>query len=632
MKFSLRHLVSAAILVGSLFLAACGGGGGGPAVSGGTGSGPTGPGSPTAGIPLTLPSGHGVAAGEITVPAGVSAEHGNVVLSCPAGGGACVVTVASDGTASFDRTGGVPAVTARRYTRDYSRDNPTAEDLLDHWNNPETLRFALGLSAVSQSDIAVRKRSLKALLDAVGRDSGNARIRLRNVRAEDVEIIGQKNGITYGQWKGGPAGTLNIEFDWRFAPHVGPETRAWTERAGKLWSHRLLDDFGTHVIPRGRKVQFYDSVEQDFVERTFEDTVLTNGLFVAVYEDGGYNAGGGWFEAERTESDVEPWLGWLILGKQYFDSQKLYVNRHFMHVLTHEIGHILPLLYGYGTIPSIERYVNRQDATFGGPRSRLANDGKPVPFQWIVEKGVNRYPVPPHTPGATLDWGHPAACSSIMAYCNVVKYDPQTGTSSFHVDYYEPSKMDFALLADIGYEILDSAIASEPEVYGWGAWGRYSAWGVGVERTFEIHAGDVEDIFHDRLRVSADAFGVAPATSLADNSVLSGTATWSGSLLGVDLGRPMLPPVFGDAELQVNLSNLAGVARFDGLTVYVENESAPFRAPNLEYAIEVTGNSFSDAGRYVNGLFYGPNHEEMAGVLNDQNPSVNLLAGFGGKR
>ena len=37
-------------------------------------------------------------------------EHGNVMISCPAGGQACVVNVAADGSASYDRTGGMPAL------------------------------------------------------------------------------------------------------------------------------------------------------------------------------------------------------------------------------------------------------------------------------------------------------------------------------------------------------------------------------------------------------------------------------------------------------------------------------------------------------------------------------------------
>ena len=117
-------------------------------------------------------------------------------------------------------------------------------------------------------------------------------------------------------------------------------------------------------------------------------------------------------------------------------------------------------------MPVIEQYMNRQDATFEGPESQRANGGNPVPFQWL---DANRYPVPPHTPGATVDYAHLGVCSSIMAYCN-------------KGEVYEPSALDFAYLDDIGYEILDADTASEPELYGYGAWGQYSAWGAGVER------------------------------------------------------------------------------------------------------------------------------------------------------
>ena len=58
--------------------------------------------------PWTLPSGHGLAAGEITVQPGRSEENDNIVVTCPAGGMACVVTVATDGAATYERTGGVP--------------------------------------------------------------------------------------------------------------------------------------------------------------------------------------------------------------------------------------------------------------------------------------------------------------------------------------------------------------------------------------------------------------------------------------------------------------------------------------------------------------------------------------------
>ena len=57
-----------------------------------------------------LPPGHGLTAGEITVTPGQSMEHGNVVVSCPAGGQACVLNVAADGSASYERTGGMPSI------------------------------------------------------------------------------------------------------------------------------------------------------------------------------------------------------------------------------------------------------------------------------------------------------------------------------------------------------------------------------------------------------------------------------------------------------------------------------------------------------------------------------------------
>ena len=138
--------------------------------------------------------------------------------------------------------------------------------------------------------------------------------------------------------------------------------------------------------------------------------------------------------------------------------------------------------------------------------------------------------------------------------------------------------------------------------------------------------------FTIQFHAGVDAFGITPGSDLSENTALTGTATWNGSLIGVDLGQDVLPPVFGEAELQVELSSLAGTARFNNLKVFVDNRSTSFRAPNLEYAIDVTGNSFSDAGGYISGSFYGPAHDEMAGVLDDRASNVNLIAGFGGKR
>ena len=59
-----------------------------------------------------LPAGHGLPIRRVTVPPGAAEEHGNVVVSCPAGGEACVLNVAADGSASYQKTGGMPSLMA----------------------------------------------------------------------------------------------------------------------------------------------------------------------------------------------------------------------------------------------------------------------------------------------------------------------------------------------------------------------------------------------------------------------------------------------------------------------------------------------------------------------------------------
>ena len=613
----MRAFTPVTAALGLAVLAACGGGSGGAGQDAGQErDGPPDRSETSTAVSLPLPSGHGIASGVIRVPPGTSAVHGNILVSCPPGGQACVLTVAADRTASYDGTGGAPAVTAWRHSRGFSRDNPSAEDLLDHWNDSQALRTAMRLSAVRQADIAERKGRLKSLLDGVGGSPEDAGVMFRNVRVEDIEIIGERNGITYGQWKRGPAGTLNMEFDWTLALNVDVTTRVLTERVGKLWTWRLQDDFGTHTAMAGTTLRDGPSTAR------LADDLVADDIAVVMWhtsENLDYAASAGPDATVITDDDFEPWRGHILLVQDRY----LEGSNHWTYFLmAHEIGHILGITdirRNVGHVPSYERHVNREDATFEGPQSQAANNGRPVPFMW--RERFNAGPeVPPHTPGAFVDYGHLGVCTSVMAFCSDAR------------EVHGPSELDFAFLADIGYEVLDEETASEAETYGWGAWGEHSAWGIGVDRRMDYASDDRAVHVQDQLWAGADAFGIAPATALTDSTALGGTATWSGSLLGADLGRPMLPPVVGNAELQVHLSSLAGTARFDDLTVYVENRPAPFRTPSLEYVIDVNGNLFSDAGGHVQGSFHGPAHEEMAGVLDDRSPNVNLLAGFGGRR
>ena len=139
---------------------------------------------------------------------------------------------------------------------------------------------------------------------------------LRNVQPEDIVIVGERDGISYGQWKGGPAGTLNMEFDWRFAENVDAESRVRMERAGKLWSRRIMDEFGTHVAASGTQVVHGD------IRETLDEEITTNGLVVFVLDKGPSSdrissGGPGYFFV--TADDLEPWLGSILLNRRHHD-------------------------------------------------------------------------------------------------------------------------------------------------------------------------------------------------------------------------------------------------------------------------------------------------------------------------
>ena len=98
------------IILCTFALFACGGGGTGT----GPGTGRPDPVQPDPSQPMSvilpLPFGHGLTVGELTVEAGASDEHGNVVVSCPGGGAACVINVAADGSATYEADAGMPSV------------------------------------------------------------------------------------------------------------------------------------------------------------------------------------------------------------------------------------------------------------------------------------------------------------------------------------------------------------------------------------------------------------------------------------------------------------------------------------------------------------------------------------------
>ncbi len=131
------------------------------------------------------------------------------------------------------------------------------------------------------------------------------------------------------------------------------------------------------------------------------------------------------------------------------------------------------------------------------------------------------------------------------------------------------------------------------------------------------------------------ASGPRPATNLADNQALSGSASWTGRLLGFTSSSESLA---GAADLTINLATLSGQIDFTGLEHWGVN-AAPgpvgsgrtWNDGDLRYSVIVRKNTFiqtgGDAGE-VTGAFFGALHEGMGGVVERSDMS----AGFGGTR
>ena len=129
--------------------------------------------------------------------------------------------------------------------------------------------------------------------------------------------------------------------------------------------------------------------------------------------------------------------------------------------------------------------------------------------------------------------------------------------------------------------------------------------------------------------------GEEPARALADNPRLSGTATWTGGLVGF---TPELRSAGGNAELSVELVSMDGRAAFTELQSWATG-SAPgalgsgetWNTGSLHYTTTVDANYLRSTGGNagtVNGQFYGTAPECVAGSLERDD----FTAAFGARR
>ena len=129
--------------------------------------------------------------------------------------------------------------------------------------------------------------------------------------------------------------------------------------------------------------------------------------------------------------------------------------------------------------------------------------------------------------------------------------------------------------------------------------------------------------------------GPAPHRNLEDNRSLSGSATWTGRLLGF---APDAAVVSGAAALLIQLATLDGDLGFTELETWASGQApgatgtgAMWGDGDLSYQVSVRGNTFARTGGddgTVNGAFFGPNHELAGGVVHRDD----LSAAFGAER
>ena len=449
-------------------------------------------------------------------------------------------------------------------------------------------------------DIRDTWKSTEPIKSYFGLEGDGSLPRFEDLDASGYSVLGSKNGITYAQRMSGPTDTIDIDFIGDSDGYIDslPDfVRGGIERAGKAWSHRLKDVLGPFmsgdsVVTRkgldehGQQIpRLVDGILLDF-ETDYENPKWVNRNF------GGSR---GLYRYEQVVGqDFTVRTGWFEVAARDINRGPLW----FAYIAAHEIGHAIGHSASSTTVPeAISRYVDFDRGVWTGPALTAANGGRSVPFQ----KDRDGEP----------DIGHLGACPMIMSYCG-----PEIAI---------PHEMDFAYMKDIGYTVADDYPA-EPELYSYGAWAEHSAWVVTAARHMTFSSTRITD----RITVEADVFGNPAVANFADAH--RGTLTWSGSLLASDMAS--FAPVFGEAEIVLSADTLGGAVRFTNLHTVRDVEARArltgWRKPSLAYDVTVEANGFTDADGKVIGGFYGPNHEEAAGILDDRTEKI--LGAFGGRR
>ena len=158
------------------------------------------------------------------------------------------------------------------------------------------------------------------------------------------------------------------------------------------------------------------------------------------------------------------------------------------------------------------------------------------------------------------------------------------------------------------------------DLTGYGGWMHYNSFAVQVD-----FFPDIDD--PDSVRVSNYSVGQASGAN-----PVSGTGTWSGVAMGIDLNQLLSKPgmLQGDAEIAYDFGDQTAQVILDNFT-NLATGAALDRAMKWS-DIAVQDGLFSHGGQfdgeYVHGAFYGSYHEEVGGVFK----SGSIAGSFGAPR
>jgi hypothetical protein len=247
-----------------------------------------------------------------------------------------------------------------------------------------------------------------------------------------------------------PAGSFRIQFDYRFDTQgwFTAERRAALETAARIWESIIADEFPD--TPVGTATPYVlDPSTGDYVGGTIftTDTAIDDlMIFVGTQDMGGstlaVGAPSGHYsdESRYMGTKFEPWLGsmsfdrgtnWFFDATPATDDDIPQAGSDFISTAVHEIGHIL------GFTRSTNAFSNFVvNDTFVGPQTMAANGGNPLPLQ----------------PGsAHVRDGYEFGGSG------EILMDPTSAGGR-----QLPTRLDAAVLADLGYTINPNAVFRNP--------------------------------------------------------------------------------------------------------------------------------------------------------------------------